>query len=48
VRDAEAIGGIVLGSEAEPPALVAAEQERRDLTPVLNRLRACDWAALEE
>ena len=41
-----AIGGIVLGSEADAPALVAAVQEGRDVTNVLDRVRAGDWCAL--
>ena len=48
VRDGRAIGGIVLGSEADAPSLVAAVQEGRDMTPVLERLRRGEWGALAE
>jgi NADPH-dependent 2,4-dienoyl-CoA reductase/sulfur reductase-like enzyme/ferredoxin len=46
VRHGRAVGGIVLGSDGDSPALVAAVQEGRDLGPVLDRIRAGDWAVL--
>ena len=48
VRGGIAIGGIVLGSEADAPALVTAVQEGRDVTNVLDRVQAGDWGALAE
>ncbi len=48
VRDGRAVGGIVLGAEGDAPALIAAVQDEHDLGPVLDRVRAGDWAALAE